>query len=83
MSKTNLGLRTRTNKKLIVDEVKTPDYWNEASAAEATKKKKKTSNKQIAKETSDSEREHQLNSLMRENKREQKKQHKPTLEEIE
>ena len=82
MSKTNLGLRTRTYKKLI-DEVKTPDYWNEASATEATKKKKKTSNKQIAKETSDSERELQLNSLMRENKREQKKQHKPTLEEIE
>jgi len=31
MSKTNLRLRTRTYKKLI-DEVKTPDYWNEASA---------------------------------------------------
>ena len=49
--------RTRTYKKLI-NEVKTPDYWNKTSASEptaneaaptpSTKKKKKTSNKQIA-----------------------------------
>ena len=47
--------RTRTYKKFI-NEVKTPDYWKETSATEATaneaaptpatKKKKKTSNKQ-------------------------------------
>jgi hypothetical protein len=40
LSKTNLGLRTRTYKKLI-DEVKTPDYWNEASATQQQKQQRR------------------------------------------